>query len=656
MKGKSITIILSLLFGLLHTFLIQAQDVQSCSATRQSSVKRQAIATPEHVRLMNQYDVSFYELNLQLERNTTFIAGHVTIVASIKAPTLETFAFELHPNFQIDSVIVNGSRQQSINRNSSNVSVALITPVAPTSKLTATVYYKGTAPRSNNAAIGNGFNTATENTWGNQVTWSLSEPYAAYEWWPTKQVLTDKADSAYVFVTTSTENKVGSNGLLTNTVPLPGNKVRYEWKTRYPIAYYLISVAMSDYEEYLIYTNTKGAPKPIPILNYVYRGGALNKFKSEIDLTAPLIEHFSDLFTLYPFAAEKYGHSMAPMNGGMEHQTMTTQSTFFFTLTAHELAHQWFGDNVTCASWQDIWLNEGFASYAEFLALERFGQPGSASSWMDNAHASVLQQPGGSVLVPDTSNVSRIFSGRLTYKKGATVVHMLRYTINNDALFFEALRRYQQQFGGGTATTADLQQVFEQVTGQNLDYFFEQWYKGEGAPVFAVEWNQEGDKLLLQTTQTSTGSTPFFKTDVDYLVRTASGVTTFRVTQDDPEEQYLLKVRDEEIISIEIDPNQQILNTTLQVVKNTNLKIPAEFQLNTMVYPNPASAYLKLVNLTFNPTIAEIFDRTGRLVSKQQLSLQTEVSMNIADLPAGLYILRVTNDSEIFRSSFIKLP
>ncbi len=153
---------------------------------------------------------------------------------------------------------------------------------------------------------------------------------------------------ADVWVTTAQPNKVGSNGVLARVVPLPGNEVRYEWKSRHPIDYYLISVAVAPYVEYVNYANPAGGPR-IPIVNYVYNQAALANYQVAIDRTPGFIENYSDLVGLYPFADEKYGHSMAPIGGGMEHQTMTTQDGFDFTLTAHELFHQWFGDNVTCA-------------------------------------------------------------------------------------------------------------------------------------------------------------------------------------------------------------------------------------------------------------------------------------------------------------------
>ncbi len=599
---------------------------------------------------MNRYDITFYRLNLQLERNSRYIAGDVTLQAQARQP-LGTFAFELHQNFQIDSVVVNGRRETSITRQGGDVAVALSAPVAAAQPVTAVIYYKGTAPSGGGAAVGNGFNTAVEPQWGNSVTWSLSEPYAAYEWWPTKQVLTDKADSVHVFVTTSAENKVGSNGLLTRVADLPDGRRRHEWKSRYPIDYYLVSVAVSDYEEYLLSAHPAGAPAPIPILNYVYRGGALQAYRQEIDNTARFLEQFSELFGLYPFYREKYGHSMAPIGGGMEHQTMTTQSGFFFTLTAHELAHQWFGDNVTCASWQDIWLNEGFASYAEYLALKPVSNE-AASRWMKDAHASARQRPFGSLKVEDTTNVSRIFDSSLSYRKGASVVHMLRFELNNDDVFFRGLREYQQRFGGGTANTSDLQKVMEDVSGKELDYFFEQWYEGNGYPIYSVEWNQEDSRVLIQSTQTTSGTTPFFRSDVAFGIVTASGTSVIRVQQRKPVEAFLVQVQGP-VQRIVTDPDEWLL-LQAETTQNTALRVPEAEP--AVLYPNPVyTTTITVGNLTFQPDAARIYDAAGKLVRAYKLPPAFQVELDVSQLSGGWYRLWLTNGTESYRQSFIRV-
>ena len=376
--------------------------------------------------------------------------------------------------------------------------------------------------------------------------------------------------------------------------------------------------------------NPAGAPNPIPIVNYIYNNPAtLTQFQAEINNTAPMLVAFSDLYGLYPFYKEKYGHCMAPLSGGMEHQTMTTQGFFEFTLTAHELGHQWFGDNVTCGSWRDIWLNEGFASYSEYVALENL-RPGQKPAWMDNTHSNVLSSPTGSVYIPaaDSMNVNRIFNGRLSYDKGATVLHMLRFEMNSDSLFFTTLKTYQQQFKDGTAKTPDFKQVAETVSGKNLTSFFNQWVYGEGYPTFDLRWNQTGKQLLINSIQSPSagGITPLFDTSIEFKLLRSIGDTLITVRQDQVSEFFALNVNGT-VSGIEIDPNQWILNMDGAIIYDVNLVngTPDEVSAtNIVIYPNPVNSYLTVTHPDFKIKYFRIYDAAGRCV-KQEKNRNQEV-------------------------------
>jgi aminopeptidase N len=409
------------------------------------------------------------------------------------------------------------------------------------------------------------------------------------------------------------------------------------------MAYYLISVAVAPYVEYVTYANPAGGPR-VPIVNYVYNQNYLDYWKARIDQTAGFIENFSALVGLYPFANEKYGHSTVPIFGGMEHQTMTSQDGFSFTLTAHELFHQWFGDNVTCASWEDIWLNEGFASYGEYLSLQAFAAPADARNWMDDAHR-LAQMNQGSVYVADTANVGRIFDYYLSYKKGAAVVHMLRHLLNDDAKFFRALRTYQSQFRGSTARTADLQRVFEAEAGRPLGYFFQQWFRGQGYPTFNASWNQGGNSFVLRVTETASqpSVTPFFDTEVDYRLTFTDGTTqTVRLRQSQPSETFRLAVNGQ-VVSVAVDPDQWVLDlpTTPPVRDNT---LPIVELGRLLIYPNPCRETLRLAGVPAGSRTAIVVDATGRVALKQAIT-DAHPQLSTASLAPGLYYLRLLKAS-----------
>jgi len=630
----------------------------SCVKAHLRTAQRSPTTTVRHRQKMERYDVKYYKLDIALENNSRNVGGNVRMLAQNLTQPLDSVAFELYSTFTIDSIVVNGRRSPGLRRAGSDVTAALPQSVPANTLFSTLIYYRGTAPSGNSAAIGNALSTRFVNGYGVNVTWSLSEPFSAHEWWPCKQVLTDKADSLDVWITTSSVNKVGSNGVLERVTPQLGNKSRYEWKHRAkPINYYLVSVAVAPYVEYVNYANPAGGPR-IPIVNYVYNQAALDFYRTEIDRTPGFLENFSSLVGLYPFATEKYGHSMAPMGGGMEHQTMTTQDGFSFTLTAHELFHQWFGDNVTCASWEDIWLNEGFASYGEYLSLTRFPLPNfTARQWMNRAHTNALQFPGGSVRVPDTTNVGRIFSSRLSYQKGAAVVHMLRYLLNDDTKFFRALRTYQTTYSGRTARTIDLQRIFEVEAGQPLQYFFDQWYSGQGYPTFNVRWNQVDQNFYLRTTEAVSMPTvtPFFDTEVDYTLSFTDGTTqTVRLRQSQLVSSFTVPVS-KTVASVDVDVDQWILNGAGTSVRDNALVLSTAAARTTQltVYPNPCRETLQLPNLTTR-ALAEVTDATGRVLLRQAVDpLHTQLDTRA--LAAGLYHLRLTaNNGEVSLARFVR--
>ncbi|AMJ65801.1 M1 family aminopeptidase [Hymenobacter sp. PAMC 26628] len=643
-----------------------ADGGRACAAARlRTGLGTLAVtASAGHRAQLARYDVTYYKLDLALEPTSRDVAGMAWLRVRVGPRALDSLAFDLYQapagapagaaTLRIDSVVVNGRRAPAVRRAGPEATAALAAPAPAGALADARIYYHGTAPHDaggGSAAIGNGLDRADAVTYAGarhpyQVLWSLSEPFAAPEWFPCKPVLTDKADSSDVWVTTTLPNKVGSNGVLARTVPLPGNRARYEWKSRQPIAYYLISVAVAPYLEYVNYASPAGGPR-VPIVNYVYDQAALNFYRAEIDRTPGFIENYARLVGPYPFATEKYGHSMAPLGGGMEHQTMTTQDGFDFVLTAHELFHQWFGDNVTCASWADIWLNEGFASYGEYLSYQAFGQPADPANWLNQARGYALRNPG-SVLVPDTTDVARIFSYDLSYKKGALVIHMLRNLLNDDAKFFRALQTYQRRFAGGTARTADLQAVFEAEAGRPLGYFFQQWVRGQGYPSLAVRWYQLGSTATVRTRETVSqpAATPFFDLDVDYLLVFTDGTSQrLRRRLSQADDAFDVPVGARQVVSIAANPDGALLLLANSSGTDASLVLSARAPAGPTLgaFPNPCHEVLHLPALP-GPATAEVFDATGRRVAVQAVPA-TGAQVVTQALAPGLYLLRLTGSS-----------
>ncbi len=599
----------------------------------------------------NMYDLKFYHLNINIERNTRYISGNVKSKAKVLAASLDSFAFVLHENHTIDSVYVNGIKRNFVRRDSLVLATAG-TPIVQNQLFDAIVYYKGTAPTGNAAAIGDGYNMGTSGSWGNQVTWSLSESLCAYHWFPCKQDLRDKIDSSWVYATTDSANMVGSNGLLKNIVTI-GNKKRYEWKSKYPIDYYLISVATAKYKPYILYAKPQYLVNDsIYIQNFIYDNAINNTAwatqKTALNKIVPTINFMSNIFGMYPFYKEKYGHCMAPFGGGMEHQTMTSLGFFDFELDAHELGHQWWGDNVTCASWKDIFINEGWASYSEYLCHQYMTGTGTtATQKMLDVHTSVMSQLGGSCYFTnaDTMNATRIFSSRLTYDKGSAVCHSLRYEINNDSVFFPAIRAFQATYGDNTATVIEFKNFMEAQSGLNFTQFFNQWYYGQGYPTFSVSWNQGGGVFYLKSTQTQSfpSSVPLFMTHVDYRIsRTAKPDTIVRLYHGQTIENYSIPLTGS-VTSIGVDPNNWILNKVGTNTKDITLNTSALIDDMTEIFvgPNPTSDVLNIYMNTNDKSSVEIFDVTGKLMLTQ--SFYAHVEFDISKYANGIYTVSIKN-------------
>ncbi len=385
----------------------QPNECSNAKIRHYSSGQKKNNASNAQMEQMEKYDVVFHHLDLNFERTSTYLSGMVRTLAVCRVAQLDTFFFQLHHNLNIDSVLTSNKEQLAVSRLLDVAYVVLAQPVAFGNMLDVRIYYHGNPPDTGSAAIGNGFSNGVSQLYGNRITWSLSQPYSAYEWWPCKQSLQDKIDSAYIFITTDTSNKAASNGLLQAIVPVGNGKHRYEWKTHYPLDYYLIAATVGQYSEYRNYAKPKQTSDSILIQHYYYNNPqTLIDGKLDMDRTAAQLELYSDLFGIYPFYKEKYGHVMAPFSGGMEHQTMTSLGYFHFDLCAHELAHQWFGDHVTCATWKDIWLNEGFATYAEYLA-EFYLLPASAKNTLAGIQGSAINRPRGKRPYPYIREASR---------------------------------------------------------------------------------------------------------------------------------------------------------------------------------------------------------------------------------------------------------
>lgn len=583
---RTILIFIVLAFSSMHSVYAQFDERFDEGKARDRELERyHKLMKMSQTPTAEEIDVKYYKLDLHIDTTFKRISGVVTTVARSLIDSLKKISLDLTSSMTVDSVLMGGKRVP-FSRPPALVEITLDRSYIKGEQLSFDVYYRGSPTSSGFGSFA--FSYQANTPW----IWSLSEPYGARDWWPCKDHPSDKADSVDVWITCPANLKVGSQGKLLEVINNTGSTRTYKWKHRYPISTYLVSIAVTNYREFSNWFKYSPTDS-MEVLNYVIAASEASA-KSQLPITVKMLEVFSDLFGIYPFIDEKYGHAQFGWGGGMEHQTMSSMGGFSEGLVAHELAHQWFGNMITMRTWPDIWLNEGFATYSVALFRERlYGVPrywSTMSSEMSRARNAV-----GSIYVTDTLSVSKLFDGNLVYGKGATVLHMLRRVVE-DSLFFKGVKKYatDPRFMFGTASTADLRDVFESVTGKNLKYFFDQWIYGEGFPRYSFTWGSQAEnnrhRVRLSVTQTIGTNPRFFVMPIDVRFYGKSRDTTITVFNDSLSQSFLFYLPFAPD-SVKIDPDNWILKTArgAQVDADQGSPILPQFILEQN-YPNPFNA------------------------------------------------------------------
>ncbi|HYE55629.1 MAG TPA: M1 family aminopeptidase, partial [Chitinophagaceae bacterium] len=586
-----------------------------------------ARTTKELSGASHNFDVHHYRCQWHIDPNVLFISGSVT-PAFTMVQTGNTISLDMQKALVVDSIVYHNN---SIPYDHHGDTLTILFPanINAGTKDSVSIYYHG-------VPVFTGLGAFYQHTHaGAPVIWTLSQPFGAKYWWPCKDGLGDKADSLDILITHPAIYTASSNGMVVSKV-VDNALATTHFRHRYPIASYLVAVAVTNY---LVDDDTISVGnKSYRFISYSYPESAAGFFGQE-QYAKDAFRTFTKLYGEYPFASEKYGHTQIGRAVGMEHQTNSFMYHTSPTLSAHELAHQWFGDKVTCGSWSDIWVNEGITTYSAGLYIRENFDPMFYRTFLQETLNSVVSQPGGSVYVADTVNGS-IFSTRLSYNKGAFVTHMLRWVLG-DSTFFRGLRRYLNDpaLAYGFARTADLQRNLEQESGKNLTSFFQKWIYGEGYPNYQANWSQNANhwaKVKLNQT-TSHPSVSFY--DMPVMLEFRSAARTERVVVDHrySGQEFNIKL-DFEADTLVIDPDLWILSKT-----KTTQKLPSSTGADIIhIYPNPApnNATLTLENPTGSRLFVRLFSSTGQLLYRKDLATagQNEIiDLGINKFPRGVY-------------------
>ncbi|MCF6332334.1 MAG: T9SS type A sorting domain-containing protein [Draconibacterium sp.] len=587
-------------------------------------------------------DVVYQRMEWEINPNVLYIKGVVTTYFKSETQNLSEIEFDLHSSMTVDSV-VQCHQKITFSQSQNKLKIPLSEILNEGQLDSVSVYYQGTPSNPGFGAFSKTVHAGVPNIW------TLSEPYGAMEWWPCKQSLVDKIDSIDIIVSSPDSSRTASIGVLVSETV--NEKIRrMHWKHRFPIATYLVAVSVTNYVNYSDYLALDDGSQ-IEILNYVYPEN-LAAAQSKTPVTTKIIKLYNELIGEYPFAKEKYGHAQFGWGGGMEHQTMSFVSNFGFNIVAHELAHQWFGDYITLGSWQDIWLNEGFATYLTGLSYEHIKSDTEWYNWKKNRVAQIVSNPGGSVFVSDTTNINALFSGRLSYSKGAYLLHMLRWVLGDES-FFLGMQNYfnDPEIANGFARTSQFVEHMENAADTSLTEFFNDWFYGEGFPVYSAQFaTGETGLLTINLSQTSShNSVGFFEMPVPVRVYNINKTDSadFRLIHTTNNQEFIVDPGFK-VAELKIDPDYWLISKTAEIVS-----VPTISKSNNIVvYPNP---FIDRINILIpgneRITKTRLFSTDGKLLQKTE---DHKAGLFLKNLPIGIYILQLTTSEKTYEKRIIK--
>jgi aminopeptidase N len=589
------------------------------------------------------YDVTHQTLNVTVNPSVQYIAGTVTTTFTAKE-SMTAITFDLTDALTVTTATINGT-PLTFSQNPEEVVITLPQTLSTGATSTIVVSYNGVPPSTGFDS----FVTSTHN--GAPILWTLSEPYGAKDWWPCKQDLNDKIDSIDVYISAPSQYVSVSNGLQVAAVTNANGTKTTHFTHNYPIPAYLVAIAVSNYS---VFTQTAGtAPNTFPIVNYVYPEN-LQYAQAATAQTLPIMNFFEQTFETYPFHNEKYGHAQCGFGGGMEHTTVSFMGGFNRELIAHELAHQWFGDKITCGSWQDIWLNEGFATYLTGLMIANQDGNANFTSWKEDNVSSITSSTSGSVYVPanDTISVGRIFSSRLTYNKGGMVLHMLRRKLGN-AAFFQGVKNYlaDESLAYSYAKTPDFIAHMEEAGNLDLTDFFADWIYGQGYPSYniTVNYGAPGQAVVTVNQTQTPGGASFYELPLPIRFIAPNGTQFDTVLNNTINNQtFTVSLPFTAINNVIFNAESDIITTN----NNVTLSNETFTALSPVtLYPNPAKQTLN-INVPQGIVIQEtyIYNSLGQKV----LQTGSQTTLNVANLATGIHFITLVTNHGTKQFKFVK--
>ncbi len=453
-----------------------------------------SIGDPFALELGNSgYDIQHYDLNLQIDPTMPYLEGRATITVKATYHHLSVMSLDLR-GMSVHAVKV-GGQPTSFDVQARKLVIYLPTPVGFGTVFDVVIDYSG-EPAQTSTPYSRVFNVGLTYMDDPPRLAFANQPDGASTWYPCNDHPLDRA--TYTFHLTVPPSYTGvANGIPVEVIENGDETLIFGWRMDRPMATNLAVVAVADYRviEEVIESG-------ITVRHYAYNGTEA-KVAEVLSSTGLIFEYMETLFGSYPF--EAYGYVVTPMpSGAIETQTMVMMprsivqsdgEEALFTLVAHELAHHWYGNLVTLQSWRDIWLNEGMATYAEWLALElRYGpeRPLQQRFIQERGIGTNYRQ------TPLAYPLPHEMYGNDSYTKGAWVMHMLRIQLGDD-VFFELMQTWATLYTEQAVTTNDFFRLAEQISNRDLTRFRRQWLETSGIPEYMLLWVTTEDGIQIKS-------------------------------------------------------------------------------------------------------------------------------------------------------------
>lgn len=591
------------------------------------------------------YDITYHKLEFTVNPAVYNITGKITTTYTALV-NMNTLTFDLSTTLIVSSVKINNSNL-AFTQNNNELIITLSATQLTGSQATVEVVYSGAPPQNGFFA----FTSTTHGTTATPVIYTLSEPFGARDWWPCKQDLNDKINSIDVYITAPSQYTSVSNGIEPEAPVISGNLKTTHFHHGYPIPAYLICLAVTNYT--VINQTAGSAPNTYPIINYIYPENDTPTLRTQLLQTPLILNLYSNLLESYPFSNEKYGHAQFGWGGGMEHTTVSFMVSFGRQLIAHEMAHQWFGDKITCGTWKDIWLNEGFATYIASLVIENFDGSAAFITEKTNMINTITSSPNGAVYLTETEalDVNRVFDSRLSYNKGAMVLNMLRFKLG-DALFFQGIKNYlaDVNLAYKYAITPNLQTHLEIVYGSSLTEFFNDWVYNQGYPKYTITvQNLTAGQAKITVNQTTTDtSVPFFEMPVPVRLTGTGGLSQDVVVNNTVNGQQFTVSVPFLVTGVQFDPKKDIISKS----STATLAIADfHFDQSVQIYPNPTSNILS-IDLPEGIEMESAIFYT--VLGQKIMETKSEKTWNISSFASGIHFLSIQTNKGTKQFKFIK--